>query len=198
MGLAEVAKVTVKDANALDLFEKVKETAVSLDKMLFKLQSVSNMAAQQLVMKEVLLENMVQDILETHRGLIEAKGIKIKTHFESGHFESYPALIRIIVDNLIENAVHFSSQANPYIRISSITTNGTIQLVVEDNGVGIELEHHQRIFDMYYRASLISRGNGLGLYIAKKAVEKLGGTIHFKSEPEKGSTFYVVLDGTHA
>ena len=46
----------------------------------------------------------------------------------------------------------------------------------------------------YYRASLISRGNGLGLYIAKKAIEKLGGTIHFKSEPEKGSTFYVILD----
>jgi signal transduction histidine kinase/Flp pilus assembly protein TadD len=194
MGLAEVAKITVKDTNALDLFEKVRETAISLDKMLFKLQSVSNMAAQQLVMKEVLLESMVQDILENHRSLIEAKGIEVKTNFESGQFESYPALVRIIVENLLENAVHFSRQSNPYIRISSLASNGTIQLLVEDNGVGIEPEHHQRIFDMYYRASLISRGNGLGLYIAKKAIEKLGGTIHFKSEPEKGSTFYVVLD----
>ena len=62
---------------------------------------------------------------------------------------------------------------------------------VQDNGEGIPEEFKDRIFEMYFRANERSKGNGLGLYIVKKAVEKLGGTIGLKSELYTGSTFTI-------
>ena len=102
----------------------------------------------------------------------------------------------VILENLIENSINFCSSDEPFIHISSKVSEENVQLMVEDNGVGIDPEYYAFIFDMYYRANLTSTGNGLGLYIAKKAVEKLGGTITFNSEVNKGSTFYVNL-GVH-
>ena len=60
---------------------------------------------------------------------------------------------------------------------------------MEDNGIGIIPSHHNRVFDMFYRASENSKGSGLGLYIAKEAMEKLGGAIALQSEPGKGTQF---------
>jgi signal transduction histidine kinase len=64
---------------------------------------------------------------------------------------------------------------------------------LEDNGQGIRKEYHEQIFDMYFRASERSKGNGLGLYIVKKAVEKLDGSITVSSIAGAGTTFTVML-----
>jgi signal transduction histidine kinase len=64
---------------------------------------------------------------------------------------------------------------------------------VEDNGVGIKPDHHEKIFDMFYRASENSKGSGLGLYIAREAVKKLGGQITVESELGKGTRFRIIL-----
>ena len=66
---------------------------------------------------------------------------------------------------------------------------------IEDNGQGIREEYREKIFDMYYRANERSKGNGLGLYIVKKAVQKLNGTIQLITEFGKGSRFVITLPG---
>jgi len=63
MGLAEVAKITIKDESALELFRKVDETARNLDKMLVKLQSISDVGSQELIFKEVLLREIFEMVL---------------------------------------------------------------------------------------------------------------------------------------
>ncbi|HLZ16844.1 MAG TPA: HAMP domain-containing sensor histidine kinase, partial [Cyclobacteriaceae bacterium] len=65
--------------------------------------------------------------------------------------------------------------------------------VVTDNGQGIDEEHQAKIFDMFYRASERTKGSGLGLYILKRAVERLNGTIELTSKLNEGSTFVVKL-----
>ena len=62
-----------------------------------------------------------------------------------------------------------------------------------DNGIGIEEGQLGNIFDMFYRASEISQGSGIGLYIVKGTVEKLGGKIEVKSKLAVGTTFSVCL-----
>jgi len=64
---------------------------------------------------------------------------------------------------------------------------------VKDNGQGIDPAYQSHIFDMYFRANYLSKGNGLGLYIVKKAVEKLEGKIFFESQLGKGTEFKIVL-----
>lgn len=196
MGLSEVAKVTVKDKSAIDLFDKVRETAVYLDKMLMKLQSISDVGLQQLTYKEVHLTELVDALVVAQECEIKQRGIKISTDLQQTVLTSYPALLKIIIENLLENAVFFSRPEAPQIIIRTKHEANIFIFEVEDNGQGIDPEYHSRIFDMYYRANLSSKGNGLGLYIVKKAVQKLGGTISFTSQFSKGSCFTIKLPMT--
>jgi signal transduction histidine kinase len=196
MGLAEVAKVTVKDANALELFEKVKETAFNLDKMLIKLQSISDMGSQQLVYKEVMIKEIFDTVCDTFRDGLHKKHIRTSTEIRlQTPFTSYPALIKIIIENLVENAMHFSGVVNPFIKLKATQSAEYVILDIQDNGQGIPTEYHEQIFDMYFRANERSKGNGLGLYIVKKAVEKLDGSVTLSSIPLVGSTFTIMLPG---
>lgn len=197
LGLAGVAKITVKDPNSLELFEKVSETATSLDKMLAKLQSISDVGSQQMIFKEVLLKEMIDEILIGFAKTIQQKRITVTVSVqEQTPLVSYPAMIKIVVENLIENAIHFCAMFNPTmaIRVSVDLENAIIEVV--DNGQGISDEYKHRIFDMYFRANEKSKGNGLGLYIAQKAIKRLNGTIYFKTQYGEGSVFTVVLPNT--
>ncbi|MBX2946759.1 MAG: tetratricopeptide repeat protein [Cyclobacteriaceae bacterium] len=194
MGLSEVAKITVKDQNALELFAKVNETAHTLDRMLVKLQSISDVGAQQLVYKEVFLTEMISEVLLGFKDDIQQKGIKTQINVRlSDVFCSYPAMVKIILENLIENAVQFSSPNEPYIQVSAFQEHGEVVLEIRDNGQGIDDELKDRIFDMYFRGTERSKGNGLGLYIVRKAVEKLNGTVTWSGKQYAGTTFIVRL-----
>lgn len=194
LGLAEVAKVTIKDQNALDLFDKVKVTATNLDKMLFKLQSISDLGGQQMIHKEVALRELIEEIIRTHADSLTARNIQVKLEYQLKQpLVSYPALVKIIIENLVENAIEFAGVESPFVRIGVVNDNGQVVLDIEDNGQGIDIDFQSRIFDMYYRANERSKGSGLGLYIVKKAVERLGGTISFQSVRHQGSKFTVRL-----
>jgi len=196
MGLAEVAKITVKDPNALELFERVRETAHNLDKMLVKLQSISDVGGQQLVYKEVFFKELVQEFFSNMRPEMEKKKIVADAVFDlQKPFFSYPALIKIILENLIENAIAFCATDEPRVRVQVKTVDEGVLISVRDNGQGIPQELHSRIFEMYFRGNALSKGNGLGLYIVSKAVDKLQGRIEFESELYSGSMFNVILPG---
>ncbi len=197
LGLAGVAAITVKDPVSLELFEKVKETASSLDKMLQKLQSISDLGAQQMVFKEVFLKELMDEVLDSFRESIQQKKITVNADIvEKSTFISYPALVKLIFENLVENSIHFSGFDSPFIKIEIKLDDQQMELVVEDNGQGIQEEYQPRIFEMYFRANERSKGNGLGLYISKKAVERLNGWIGFSSEHNKGSVFVIRIPNT--
>ncbi len=188
MGLAEVAKITVKDTVALELFNKVNETAHNLDKMLMKLQSISDLGVQESLYKEIIIHEFFQQKLDTFNSELLQKNIKIKVEVDQKlSFQSYPALVKIILVNLIENAIAFRGFHEPFILLKAYQKDNCIVVEVIDNGQGIEPDLTSRVFDMYYRGSEHSKGNGLGLYIVKKAADKLKATINLESEVGKGS-----------
>ena len=194
MGLAGVAKITVKDPVSLELFEKVNETAASLDKMLHKLQSISDVGSQQMVFKEVFLKELTEEVLDGMTKMIQQKKIAVSLNInEQTPLVTYPAMLKIIIENIIENAIHFAGFENPFVTIKALVSDKIAVIEVEDNGQGIMEEYKPRIFEMYFRANEHSKGNGLGLYIARKAVEKLGGHILFSSKYGLGSLFTVEL-----
>lgn len=194
MGLAEVAKITVKDPNALELFDKVRETAVSLDKMLIKLQSISDVGVQELYYRQVMIKELFDSTCDSFRDEIERKNILVTSEVKlTQPFQSYPALVKVILENLLENSIQFCAPVNPKIHFTAEEGDESVILELKDNGHGIPAEFHNKVFDMYFRGSHYSKGNGLGLYIVKKAVEKLNGEIMFTSEVDKGTTFSIRL-----
>jgi signal transduction histidine kinase len=150
-----------------------------------------------MVFKEVFLKELADEVLENFRESIHHKNIVVSLDLVGkSAFLSYPVLIKLIFDNLLENSIQFASLESPFIKIRIKVDENQMELVVEDNGHGILEQYQPRIFEMYFRANERSKGNGLGLYISKKAVERLNGWIGFSSEYNKGSVFIVRIPNT--
>ncbi len=183
MGLAEVAKITVKDPNALELFDKVNETARNLDKMLMKLQSISDLGVQELLYKEVFVKELMKIGLDSFHQELHLKGVKVDIDVDPTlSFYSYPALIKIIFDNLIENSISFRKEAAAHLLLRAFPSGDGVVVEFEDNGQGIEEEYLDRVFEMYFRGNEHSKGNGLGLYIVQKTASKLKGQVSISSK----------------
>lgn len=121
-----------------------------------------------------------------------------KIQFNS-EFQSLPAVIDLrlmsqILDNLISNAIKYTP-VNPLIKVSLKKSNGDLNIIVEDNGIGIPEEDHKYIFGAFYRATNTKniQGNGLGLNIIKESLKNQGGDVTFSSTAGKGTTFIVHL-----
>jgi len=99
--------------------------------------------------------------------------------------------LRSILYNLISNAIKFKSDKIPVINIRTTNEKGTVVLSVQDNGIGMDKEGLDKIFDMYGRLHQHVEGHGIGLYLAKKIVDAANGNIIVESEPDKGSKFII-------
>ncbi|MBL4649177.1 MAG: HAMP domain-containing histidine kinase, partial [Aureispira sp.] len=100
--------------------------------------------------------------------------------------------IKNILINLFSNAIKYSP-SNSKIYISSIIDATTVTISVRDEGMGIPLDQQKHLFSRFFRAdnAVAIQGTGLGLYIVKKYLENIDGTIDFVSEPEQGTTFTI-------
>lgn len=145
---------------------------------------------------KVDLGKVLGGVLDDLSVLLEERNVKVTTaplplaQGRKSHF-------RLIFQNLIANAVKFSSE-NPEIRVS-YRVDGAFSVVgVHDNGIGIAPEHHEKIFDIFSRLHTRNEypGTGMGLAIVKRAIEKNGGTVWIESQLGLGSNFFISLPRT--
>jgi signal transduction histidine kinase len=100
-----------------------------------------------------------------------------------------------ILKNTISNAVKYRKNNQPdcFVNISVKQLNNFIEITIADNGIGISEKSLPKIFDMFYRATSSVVGTGLGLYICKEMITKLGGTITLQSELGIGTTVKISI-----
>ena len=101
-----------------------------------------------------------------------------------------------LFQNLIGNAIKFRREEAPQVHISAQRRNNIITFTVKDNGIGIDSQHSQSIFEIFRRLHTREEypGTGMGLAICKKIVERHGGHISVQSQPGQGSIFYFSID----
>lgn len=148
--------------------------------------------------KPIDLRQITDKIIEGLVPLMEKKQIAVNKRYDLDIPVIFldPNLISIVVENLLSNAIQYTSESG---KISIFIKNqpDTILLEVVDNGCGIPQSQQSRIFAKFFRAdnarAKIAGGNGLGLYMSKTIVDRSGGKIWFESEEGKGTKFYVEL-----
>ena len=103
--------------------------------------------------------------------------------------------LQVVLNNLLANAIKYADfeKETPFINFSVDRLSDVWGIKISDNGVGIKQEYIDKIFNMFFRASDKSDGSGLGLYITKETLVKMGGTIKAESVHGEGSSFRITL-----
>jgi signal transduction histidine kinase/Tfp pilus assembly protein PilF len=195
-GICSVALMDVKDALALDYLNKLDVSSGRLNVILTRLLIVNQINHAVVGKEQIDFNNIVDDVLllERKKGLPER--LEIRRDIEKNiSFFSDKDLVRIILENLIDNSIKFyndSGRIQPFVQIK-ITLQDDREVIVSvvDNGIGIAEAKPDKIFQMFSRASERSGTGGIGLYLSKLATEKLGGQINLRSTPEGYTEFYV-------
>lgn len=149
--------------------------------------------------KETNVEELTKSILVELGPQIAEKKLHIETNYNNAlqNIQSDPKLLRIVIQNLISNAVKYTPDEGS-VTITLEESMRENRIIVTDTGFGIPKDAQDRIFTKLFRADNVrklstSQGTGLGLYLVKSMIETLGGTIRFVSEENKGSTFTITL-----
>lgn len=195
LGLIFIAERSTDHEETKDLFERMKSRVRVMEGFIKEVTDYSRNARQEIARQEVKIKDLVTGVVDTLLYTQQQKA-NIQIQIPSDRVVvSDLYRLKIILNNLIQNSIKYSdpNKANKEIIISTDINESQWSITVRDNGVGISKEHLGRIFEMFYRASEHSDGSGLGLYIVKETLDKLGGTVTVESEVGKGSTFKVTF-----
>lgn len=177
--------------------ERILRAGKRLEMLINDLLLYTRVARQQITAEPLELSAVVGECLESLKGEIEKRGAQIHISDVSKRVMGNKALLQISLSNLITNALKYvSAGVAPKIDIWTEESGDSVKLFVKDNGIGIDMAHQKRVFEMFERLHGQDQysGTGLGLSIVRQAVERMNGRVDIQfSEPGKGSCFVIEL-----
>ncbi|MCH8331231.1 MAG: PAS domain S-box protein [Bacteroidetes bacterium] len=197
IGLIDLMKKERNDPEALSKYLDLLGGSVhSLDGILNELLQYNSITQNPLEYTTINFDKAVEEVLYNLKDLPELKKVKINVNISlQRQFYSDRELLKPILQNLVDNALkyHRNGRVKPYININIRGLKKEVKIEVIDNGIGMPQSIIENIFTMFYRGNLRSQGSGLGLYIAKSSVDRMGGRFVVKSKEDHGSHFSVYL-----
>ena len=183
-------KMTLEDARE-NLNENVLQVnrLQSLTDKLMVFNQYSN-TDQQIIIKKYSLEKIIMEAIKQVKPLTMQKEIKIETHLVNLDIDGdRESLINLFVI-LLDNAIKYNLRKHKII-INTVKKDGSIEVLIKDNGIGIDTKDISHVFDRFYRADSArlkteANGYGLGLSIAKRIIDLHNGSINIKSKLKKG------------
>ncbi|SNS67051.1 Histidine kinase-, DNA gyrase B-, and HSP90-like ATPase [Antarctobacter heliothermus] len=178
------------------LLNDLRETLGGMSSLIDSVQSYTNAIAPTLARDDVDLDEVAREVVADLSDMVLRSGALITVN-ALDHVTGSPGQLRILLANLIENAVKFQLPgAVPVISFDRVSApEGFVGLSVTDNGIGIEAAHLDRIFQLFQRlnSTLDYSGHGLGLAVCHRIALNHRGRIGVASTPGVGSTFTVIL-----
>ena len=201
IGLYNIVQYEITDKPSLQYFKMYHEQIQRLKEIIVNFMELTKIKEKQAEYAEINFNAIVNDTIKSFSHLPNFQDLDFRINIQvNRRFNSDKGLVRTILQNLIDNGIKYSSpEINSYLKIDITdgNENGSINIKVEDNGVGIDPEIQDKVFHMFFRGHEKATGSGLGLYILNNAVEKLKGKINLRSVPLKGSTFDITLPRNH-
>lgn len=195
----DLGKLTAEQENLMRKAYEGNDRAISVASELLLVNKTEGILEKKYVFSKVDIVELIDSTVFDFSGETHNKGIEIiflKPETKLRHANADKEKIRVVIQNLIENAVKYSDMHGKiFITIKEL--NGMIQISVKDTGVGISEEGKSKIFEKFYRDPEAQKkeiiGTGIGLFTTKKIVEANGGKIWFESSKGEGTTFFFTI-----
>ncbi len=189
------AKVaSIMESDIAESLTYISKSAYKMDSLLSGLLKLSRIGRSELALEQLDMNNLMIDIVSTVEFQIKKKGVKLKVS-DLPSCKGDEAQINQIFSNLIDNALKYlDSGRRGIIKVSGHKDNDKSVYCIEDNGIGIAPEYQEKIYNIFHRLNPDkSSGEGLGLTIVSRAIEKHHGKVWVESDSGKGSKFYVSI-----
>ncbi|WP_185154380.1 HAMP domain-containing sensor histidine kinase [Fulvivirga sp. M361] len=195
-GLVNLARHDDPGESQVTYLNMMNSSIVKLENFIKSIMEYSMNVKKEIEHTPIFLDNILEDIIGELKFFDNANKVTfVKAYPLDFAVTTDPYRLKIVLSNLITNSIkyHNYSQNDPYVRVEAFKESGFAEIDVIDNGKGIDPQYIDHIFSMFYRASDIAEGSGLGLYIVKDTLAKIKGSIRVESEIRKGSKFSIRL-----
>ncbi len=168
-----------------------------MDNMLNVLLELSRLGMMANPSVEISFQDLANEAVMLVAGQIEKRGVQVRVEDVSVMLNGDRIRLVEVLQNLLDNAVKYmGDQPRPLIVIGAEVKNGDVDVYVRDNGIGIEPDHCNEMFDLFKKGTVTSSGAGMGLALVKRIVELHGGKVWAQSEGlGKGVCFWFALPG---
>jgi signal transduction histidine kinase len=193
-----LGEINDKQKEYLDI---INESGNKMIKLVNDLLNVTRIEQGRVVMqiKSFSAEDLIEEIVKELKDFAEATNveIKFKNNKKLPNVYADPDKFRMIIQNLIDNAIKYSKKGGGWVEISTEKNEKLIKIIVKDNGLGIPELLQKEVFGKFFRGDNLVKqkveGTGLGLFIARGFVKMMHGEIDFDSKEGKGSTFWFTI-----
>ena len=191
LGLTTLIDEEVDLSKVKEMNNMIKESVKKQDDFIKSILNYSQNENLPTTIVGIRFQEIVDNVLQELSNMPSKSHVDIRLNVTGESiFYGDPMRLTIIFKNLISNAIkYYDARKKSYLSIDVSKSQNESVVVVEDNGTGIKKEHLANIFNMFYRGNENSDGSGLGLYIVKETIDKLGGSIRIFSEYGRGTKF---------
>jgi signal transduction histidine kinase/PAS domain-containing protein len=188
--------ISILKTDIPEFLQYIFKSISKMDSLLSGLLKLSRLGRAALNIEQVDMSKLISNVVGSFEFRIKETDITVKID-ELPSCRGDEVQINQVFSNLLDNALKFIDNSSAgVIRISGRKKNGQAIFCVEDNGIGISEEFQDVIFEIFYKLDGdASTGEGLGLTIVRKILDRQSGKIWLESEPGKGSQFFVSLPG---
>jgi two-component system phosphate regulon sensor histidine kinase PhoR len=185
------------EKSQLEYFKILKENSSRMKELIKDLLITSRIEEGTLPIKKekVSLIEITKNLISQFLPFARASNVEVKFDFDKNLPEVFtdPNQIKVAIENLLDNAIRYIGRKGE-VKIDLRKREKEILFEIKDNGLGIPFEDQKFIFQKFFRSkSKEGGGTGLGLFITKSIIEKLGGKIWFESKEGEGTKFYFTL-----
>jgi PAS domain S-box-containing protein len=188
---------TQLDDQGREYLQRIQRATLHMSQLISDLLAYARLEQMTEQVEPVVLAKLVQEVVLPFQDSLNERQGQLQVAVP-GHLQvlADPNGLAMVLRNLVDNALKFTpADRAPEIRIEAHEQDGTVHLQVADRGMGFDMKHHDRVFGMFQRLHRQDQipGTGIGLAMAHKAVERMGGRIWAHSTPGQGTTFHLEL-----